>query len=73
MILWGQSFVAGHDCDDNEDTVYEGAPELCDGQLNSCYNQTSVYLEELDTDGDGYVECTVDPGGWDGRSGSRRW
>ena len=36
----GQAFVAGHDCDDNEDTVYEGAPELCDGQLNSCYNQT---------------------------------
>ena len=64
----GQSFVAGHDCDDNEDTVYEGAPELCDGQLNSCYNQTPVYLEELDTDGDGYVECAIDSGGWDGSS-----
>ena len=39
---------------------------MCDGQLNACYNQTPVYLEEVDTDGDGYVECTIDGGGWDG-------
>jgi hypothetical protein len=61
----GFGFVPGQDCDDGDETVYYGAPELCDGQLNACY-AGGVPLEELDTDSDGYVACTVDDGGWDG-------
>jgi len=53
------------DCDDNDCTVYPSAPELCDGQLNDC-NAGSLPSDEIDNDGDGYVECTVDGGGWDG-------
>ena len=52
------------DCMDTDPTVYLGANELCDGQVNSCGN----FLDpiETDDDGDGYVECFIDPNGWDG-------
>ncbi len=63
----GFAFVAGTDCDDAEDTVYPNAPELCDGQLNTCYSG-SIPLNEVDTDLDGYVACEVDADGWDGAS-----
>ncbi|NNE25552.1 MAG: hypothetical protein HKN09_01795 [Saprospiraceae bacterium] len=53
------------DCDDTDDTVYPGAPELCDGQINNC-NTGSLPGDEIDNDGDNYVECTIDAGGWDG-------
>ena len=53
------------DCDDTDNTVYPGAPELCDGQINNC-NTGSLPLNEIDNDGDNYVECTIDGGGWDG-------
>ena len=52
------------DCDDGDDTVYDGASELCDGQDNDC--DGSLDATEGDDDGDGYVECTVDSDGWDG-------
>ena len=45
------------DCDDSDDTVYPGAPELCDGKDNNCNGevdegvQTAFYI---DADGDGY-------------------
>ena len=52
------------DCDDSDDTVYPYAPELCDGQVNSCWN--GLDDTEIDNDGDGFVECSIDPGGWDG-------
>lgn len=58
------SVVAGDDCDDSENTIYTNAPELCDGQVNACGNVLSV--NEIDDDGDGYVECTIDANGWDG-------
>ena len=34
--------------------------ELCDGQING------DGIDETDVDGDGYVECIIDSGGWDG-------
>ena len=52
------------DCDDNDDTVYPLATELCDGQDNDCDGAASA--DEEDDDSDGYVECTVDSNGWDG-------
>ena len=54
------------DCDDTDDTVYDGATELCDGLDNDC--DGSLDSTENDDDNDGYVECTVDNGGWDGGS-----
>ena len=54
------------DCDDDDDTVYDGADELCDGQDNDC--DGSQGADEDDDDGDFYVECTIDAGGWDGNS-----
>ena len=52
------------DCLDSDDTVFPNAPELCDGQVNACGG--SLGAEEQDGDTDGYIECTLDNGGWDG-------
>jgi hypothetical protein len=52
------------DCDDTDATVFPGATELCDGQLNDCDN--TIGTGEVDVDLDQYVFCTLDLGGWDG-------
>ena len=52
------------DCDDDDPTVHPAADELCDGQLNDC--QGTIGPLEFDRDGDGFAECTLDDGGWDG-------
>ena len=59
------SIIGGNDCNDSEATIYPGATELCDGQLNDC-NGIALPTDEIDDDLDGYVECTIDANGWDG-------
>ena len=43
------------DCDDGNDEVYPGAPEICDGLDNNC--DELLGPEEGDVDGDGSVTC----------------
>ena len=45
------------ECDDSNQFVYSGAPELCDGNDTNCDGVIPDF--ELDLDGDGFVECTV--------------
>ncbi|MEC7984850.1 MAG: putative metal-binding motif-containing protein, partial [Myxococcota bacterium] len=59
--------VGGDDCDDGDASIYSGAAELCDGQINDC-ESVALPSDETDDDEDGYVECSIDTGGWDGDS-----
>lgn len=46
----GDGYTADVDCDDGDDTVYPGAPELCDNKDNNC-DGVSDADDDLDTDG----------------------
>lgn len=46
------------DCDDDDETVYPGADEGCDGIDTDCDGDLSD--EEIDHDGDGFTECDDD-------------
>ena len=52
------------DCNDQNDQVYFGAPERCDGLDNACAG--ALGAEEIDSDGDNFVSCTIDANGWEG-------
>jgi len=48
------------DCDDTDDTVYPGAPELEDGKDNNCNGQFDDDLPTVDDDSDGYSNVEGD-------------
>jgi formylglycine-generating enzyme required for sulfatase activity len=52
----------GLDCDDGDFDVKPGAVELCNGQLDNCASDINLNVptDEVDDDGDGHVECTLD-------------
>ena len=52
------------DCNDGDGSINPSAIEVCDGADNDC--NTSVPSDELDDDGDGYVECDFSSTTWIG-------
>jgi len=56
--------LGGGDCDDADINEYLGAPEICNGVSDDC--DSDVPDNEVDGDGDGYVECSP----WTGTDGA---
>ncbi|MFH1465285.1 MAG: MopE-related protein [Pseudomonadota bacterium] len=71
-------FSAPEDCDDDEASVYPGAPETCDGRDEDCdgdVDEDALGVLWADLDGDGWGDPAVseerclDSAGWSERSG----
>ena len=60
-----ESYVANAlDCDDDDATVYSGASELCDRQINNCVTELFLPMKVMTM-----VMASsnaIDVGGWDG-------
>ena len=57
----GDGFLPPVDCDDNDDTINPGAPELCDGIDNNCDGEIDEGVGSMyyrDSDGDNYGNPT---------------
>lgn len=50
----GDGVAADLDCNDDDATVYPGAPELCDGRDNNCDERFDI---DDDSDADGLADC----------------
>ena len=59
-----QESLTANDCDDADGSTFPGAPQLCDGNDNTCAG-TGVPVDELDGDGDRFVSCS----GWNDSQG----
>ena len=66
----GATIMGDGDCDALDNTVYPYAPEVCDGQFNDCLDEDRAYQDapdnELDDDGDKYVDCAYALSSWQG-------
>jgi hypothetical protein len=58
---------AGDDCNDGDDAVYPGAPQICDGLNNDCDDPLwpDLPANEIDGDADGMTFCAGDCNGAD--------
>jgi len=58
--LDGDGALDADDCEDNDEAVYPGAPELADHQDNDCDGEVDEGTELGDDDGDGFSEAAGD-------------
>jgi hypothetical protein len=57
----GGGFGGGGDCNDGNGSISPGLPEACDGLDTDCDGAVDFFSlgdDELDSDGDGWVECS---------------